>query len=54
MNLKKSIFIVGLIILVILYGLYAKRKFYDPKHKPDDAKTAIKKLDDEGEFKNGK
>ena len=53
MTLKKSLLIFGLLGLTILCGLYAKRKFYDPKHRLDNAKTEIKKLADEGEIKNG-
>jgi uncharacterized protein YycO len=51
--LKKSLLISGLLALIILCGLYAKRKFYDPKYTLDNAKTEIKKLADEGEIKNG-
>jgi uncharacterized protein YycO len=52
-KLKKSLLIFGLLGLIILGGLYAKRKFYDPKHRLDNAKTEIKKLADQGEIKNG-
>ena len=51
--MKKSLLIFGLLGLTILCGLYAKRKFYDPKHKLDNAKTEIKQLAKEGEIKNG-
>jgi len=51
--LKKSLLILGFLGLTILFGLYAKRKFYDPKHRLDNAKTEIKKLADQGEIKNG-
>lgn len=53
MKSKKSLLIFGLLGLTILCGLYVKRKLYDPKHRLDNAKTEIKKLDDEGEIKNG-
>ncbi len=39
--------------MAMLFGLYAKRKFYDPKHRLDNAKTEIRQLADEGEIKNG-
>ena len=51
--MKKSLLIFGLLGLTILCGLYAKRKFYDPKHILDNAKTEIKQLANEGEIKNG-
>lgn len=51
--MKKSLLIFGLLALITLCGLYAKRKFYDPKKRLDNAKTEIKKLADEGEIRNG-
>jgi uncharacterized protein YycO len=51
--LKKSLLIFGLLGLIILGVLYAKRKFYDPKHRLNNANTEIKKLADEDEIKNG-
>ena len=51
--MKKSLLIFGLLALVILCGLYAKRKFYDPKNRLDNAKTETKKLASEGEIRNG-
>ena len=51
--MKKTIFILGLLGLTIFGGLYAKRKFYDPKHQLDNAKTEVKKLVDIDEIKNG-
>jgi uncharacterized protein YycO len=53
MKLKKSLLIFGFLALIILCGLYAKRKFYAPKLRLDNAKKEIKKLADEGEIKNG-
>ncbi len=53
MTMKKVIFIIGLITLTILGGLYAKRKFYDPKYRFELAKTEVKKLADQDEIKNG-
>ena len=51
--MKKSLLIFGLLALVILCGLYAKRKFYDPKHRLDNAKNETKKFVSEGEIRNG-
>ena len=51
--MKKSLIIFGLLGLTILCGFYAKRKFYAPTHRLDNAKTEIKKLANEGEIKNG-
>ncbi len=39
--------------LTIFGGLYAKRKFFDPKHRLDNAKTEVKQLADNDEIKNG-
>ena len=38
--MKKLIFTLGLLGLIIFSGLYAKRKFYDPKHRLETAKEA--------------
>jgi uncharacterized protein YycO len=51
--MKKGIIILGLLGLTIFGGLYAKRKFYDPKHRLDNAKTEVKQLADNDEIKNG-
>ncbi len=51
--MKKGIFILGLLGLTILGGLYVKRKFYDPKHRLDNAKTEITQLAEKDEIKNG-
>ena len=51
--MKKGIIIFALLGLTIFGGLYAKRKFYDPKHRLDNAKTEIKQLVDNDEIKNG-
>lgn len=51
--MKNAIFILGLLGLMIFGGLYAKSKFYDPKHRLENAKTKIKKTSDNEEIKNG-
>ena len=51
--MKKGIILIGLLGLILVVGFYAKRKFYDPKHRFDNAKTEVKKLADKNEIKNG-
>ena len=51
--MKKGIIILGLLGLIIFGGLYAKRKFYEPKHRLDNAKTEVKQLSDNDEIENG-
>lgn len=51
--MKKAIIILGLLGLIIFGGLSAKRKFYDPKHRLEKAKTEIKELAEQDEIKNG-
>ena len=51
--MKKGIIILGLLGLTIFGGLYAKRKFYDPKHRLEKAQTEVKQLADQDEIKNG-
>jgi hypothetical protein len=51
--LKKSVIILGLLGMILLGGLYAKRKFYDPKHQLSEAKSEVKKLADNNEIQNG-
>ena len=51
--MKKLLFILGFIGLIIFSGLCAKRKFYDPKHRLETAKSEVKKLADKDEIKDG-
>jgi len=51
--MKKLILAIGLIGLIIFSGLYAKRKFYDPKHRLETAKSEVKKLADKDEIRDG-
>lgn len=51
--MKKGIFILGLLGLILVSGLYTKRKIYDPKHRLDNAKLEVKKLSDKSKIKNG-
>lgn len=49
----KKVIIIGLLGLIIIGGLYAKRKYYDPKHRFENAKKEVKSLADNDEIKNG-
>jgi uncharacterized protein YycO len=51
--MKKAIFILGFLGLIIFGGLYAKREFYDPKHRLENVKTEVKQLAENDEIKNG-
>lgn len=51
--MKKRIIILGLLGLTIFGGLYAKRKFYDQKHRLDNAKVEVKQLADNDDIRNG-
>ena len=51
--MKKQLFIFGILGLFIIGGLYAKSKFYDPKHKLEKAQNEIKQLKSNDEIKNG-
>ena len=51
--MKKGIILIGLLGLILVGGFYAKRKFYDPKHRFDSVKTEVKKLANKNEIKNG-
>jgi uncharacterized protein YycO len=51
--MKKSIIILVLIGLTFLGGLYLKRKFYDPKHRLENAQFEVKTLAEQNEIKDG-
>lgn len=51
--MKKLIIMLGFLGLIILGGLYANRKFYNPKYSLHRAKTEAKLLADNDEIKNG-
>lgn len=51
--MKKVLFIFGLLALIITGGFYYKRKFYDPKHRFENAKAEVKRLTELDEIKNG-
>lgn len=50
--MRKGI-IIGLLGLIIICGLYAKRKYYDPKQRFENAKKEVKRLADNDKIKNG-
>ncbi|MCS6933645.1 MAG: YiiX family permuted papain-like enzyme [Chitinophagales bacterium] len=51
--MKKTVIIISILGPIILCGLYAKRKFYDPKHRVENAKREVSRLADNNEIKNG-
>lgn len=51
--MKKGIAIIGILGLTIFGGLYAKRKFYDPKHRLENAKIEVRQLSENDKIKNG-
>lgn len=51
--MKKTILLIGLIALIIVGGLYAKRKYYNPKHRLDNAKREVRILTDNHELRDG-
>jgi uncharacterized protein YycO len=51
--MKKRTIIIILLGLIIIGGLYAKRKYYDPKYRLENAKKEVKVLADNDVIKNG-
>lgn len=51
--MKRSIILVVLLGVILIGGLYAKRNFYDPKYRFENAKNEVKQLADNEEIKNG-
>ncbi|MFD2902305.1 YiiX family permuted papain-like enzyme [Sphingobacterium anhuiense] len=51
--MKKGIILLGLCVLIVVGGLYAKRKFYDPNHRLNKVKTEAKNFANKREIKNG-
>jgi hypothetical protein len=51
--MRKKIFLVGLVIIVLLGGLYAKKRIYDPRHRMELAKNEVKLLTKQNEIKEG-
>jgi len=53
MNMKKGFIILVIVGLVIICGLYAKHKYFDPKNRLDNARHEIKGLVDNDKIQNG-
>jgi len=51
--MKKGIIILVLLGLILLGGLYAKGKYYDPRLRLDKARNEVKSLADKNEIENG-
>lgn len=51
--MKNILLICGFLTLLIFGGLYAKRKFYDPKHRLENAKIEVQELTNENKIHNG-
>lgn len=51
--MKKKIFILSIVILILVSGFYAKQKFYDPKQRFNQASIEVKKLAFNNEIRNG-
>jgi uncharacterized protein YycO len=53
MNARKIILTCSVLATCAFWGLYAKRKFYDPTHRFDPSKKAIMELLSEGRIQEG-
>jgi len=51
--MKKIILIIGFLGLLVLAGLYAKRKYFDPKQRIENAKDEVALLETNNELRNG-
>ena len=51
--MKKTILLIGLIAIILVGGLYAKRKYYNPRKQLDNARTEVRKLVDNSELREG-
>lgn len=51
--MKKGFIVLVIIGLFIICGLYAKHKYYDPKHRLDNARYEIKQLVENDKIQNG-
>ena len=51
--MKKIILITGLLGLLLLAGLYAKRRYFDPKQRIEKAKNEVASLESNNELQNG-
>jgi cell wall-associated NlpC family hydrolase len=51
--MKKGIIILGFLGLILLGGFYAKKKYYDPKHRLENTKKFVNEFVESDELKNG-
>ena len=51
--MKKTILLTGLIAVILFGGLYAKRKYYDPRQRIEHARKEVRKLTDSNELREG-
>ena len=51
--MKKTILLIGLIAVILFGGLYAKRKYYDPRQRIEHARKEVKQLTDSNELREG-
>ena len=51
--MKKTILLIGLIAIILVSGLYAKRKYYDPRQRLDNAKNEVRNLTGNNELREG-
>jgi len=52
-NLKKIVLLSGILVLLILAGLYAKKKYYDPHFKLIEARKQVSVLVEKNEIRDG-
>jgi hypothetical protein len=52
-KMRKKIFLIGLVIIVLFVGLYAKKRIYDPRHRMELAKKEVELLTKQNEIKDG-
>jgi len=51
--MKKIIIALGFLVLILLGGFYAKKKFYDPKHRLENAKDETANLAVDSKIRDG-
>ena len=51
--MKKTILLIALIALILVGGLYAKRKYYEPKQRLENARNEVRKLTERNEIREG-
>jgi len=51
--MKIKIVLIGLIAVILFVGLYAKRKYYDPRQRFEHARNEVRKLTDSNDLREG-